>query len=444
VITVEDADVDITLKSLTINVSNTSYIESCAFAITGNSTVNLTLEGDNILTSGYERAGIEMASTATLTIDGTDKDSLTATGGHNGAGIGGKKGDDNSGGDGENGADGGTVTINGGTVNANGTSDGTGIGGGLGGYSSSGTGGNGGSGGEITISGGTVNATGGIYGTGIGGGHGGGSGGSGGSGGTVTISGGTVNAKGGSFGAGIGGGRGSGTGGNGGNGGTISISGGTVIATGGYGAGIGGGFGSGFGSGAGIISISGGTVTAASVHYMDIGGYDSNINNSVTITGGSVSADQGGGIYSVNPAPTDGNGNNVYLNILQVGESPVAGARLYSGNIDGETMIPNADAFNGVYGIRDVVSDGSGLLYFWLRANDPGYVEVITTTLARYGKDFARGSGNNNTTTVLPFLGMYSFSSSSSCAAGAAGGLALFGAAGVVIMRRKRRREYRS
>ena len=71
-------------------------------------------------------------------------------------------------------------------------------------------GGNSGAGGTITINGGTINTTGGDSAAGIGGGYGG-------AGGTTTINGGTVNATGGDSGAGIGGGSG-------GAGGTITLS----------------------------------------------------------------------------------------------------------------------------------------------------------------------------------------------------------------------------
>ena len=144
---------------------------------------------------------------------------------------------------------GGTITINGGTVTATGgRSGGAGIGGG-----------DWGDGGTITINGGTITATGGKNGgAGIGGGRYA-------AGGNIAINGGTVTATGGnSGGAGIGGGAG-GPSGVGGSGGTIIISGGTVTATGGTkgGAGIGGGgYSSGTGGSGGIITISGGTVTA--------------------------------------------------------------------------------------------------------------------------------------------------------------------------------------
>lgn len=126
-----------------------------------------------------------------------------------------------------------SITINGGTVIATGSDTGAGIGGGEG---------KNGSDNCITINGGNITATGGEKGgAGIGGGAGSARDGTAGAGGTITITGGTVNAIGGGNGAGIGGG-GSAVSGAAGAGGTITITGGTVNATGGgSGAGIGGG-----------------------------------------------------------------------------------------------------------------------------------------------------------------------------------------------------------
>ena len=127
----------------------------------------ITISGDVhiILTDSAELnagAGITVTGTDSLTIygqsGGTGK--LTATGGPQGAGIGG----------GFKGV-GGTIAINGGTVTASGGSSAAGIGGG-----------SLGAGGEITISGGTANATGGQCGAGIGGGESS-------AGGTIVISG---------------------------------------------------------------------------------------------------------------------------------------------------------------------------------------------------------------------------------------------------------------
>jgi uncharacterized protein YjdB len=140
---------------------------------------------------------------------------VTATGGSNGTGIGGRDtnvtitdgditatGVDNRAGIG--GASGNT-TISGGTVTATGGNNGAGIGGG---YEEAV--------GIITIEGGTIEAIGGYYGAGIGSGYSG-------TGGTINISDGTIEAIGGNNGAGIGSG-------DTGSGGTINISGGDVFA----------------------------------------------------------------------------------------------------------------------------------------------------------------------------------------------------------------------
>ena len=201
---------NLTLRDVKIDVSDED--EKTALSVQGDGNVEIELDGDNELKSGFVRAGLEKnTSEGTLTLKDDNKDgSLKATGGANGAGIGGSM---------NNGTN--KITIKGGTVEAKGGLYAAGIGGGIGG-----------GGEDITIKGGRVTATGGDYGAGIGGG-------SGGSGKNITITGGTVTAAGGFNGAGIGGGIiGSGE--------NITITGGEVKATGGAnGAGIGGDGGSG-------------------------------------------------------------------------------------------------------------------------------------------------------------------------------------------------------
>ncbi len=60
---------------------------TCALAVGDGSTLALTLSGENTLQSGAGRAGIFVAEGADLVIDGNG--SLSATGGHSAAGIGG-------------------------------------------------------------------------------------------------------------------------------------------------------------------------------------------------------------------------------------------------------------------------------------------------------------------------------------------------------------------
>ena len=254
----------LTLKDVKIDVSDTgSYrVEGkAALSVQGSGDVEIELDGENELKSGFNRAGLEKTdftfigtpSTGMLTLkdDNQKAGSLKATGGQFGAGIGGVEN-----GNGKN------ITINGGTVEATGGDFGAGIGGGFGG-----------SGENITINGGTVTADGNDFGAGIGGGKER-------KGENITITGGTVNAAG-----GIGGGEG-------GNGKNITITGGTVNAAGGNGAGIGGGE----KANGEDITITGGTVTAKGhLGGAGIGGGEKGNGKNITITGGTVTAK--GGVF---------------------------------------------------------------------------------------------------------------------------------------------------
>jgi len=106
---------DITLLGVNIDVS--SMDNTSAFDMTG-AMVNLTLTGSNVLMSGNYRAGLQVPSGSTLVITEASSGSIAAAGGYDSAGIGG----------GQN-SDGGTITINGGSVTATGYY-GAGIGGG--------------------------------------------------------------------------------------------------------------------------------------------------------------------------------------------------------------------------------------------------------------------------------------------------------------------------
>ena len=297
----------LTLKDVKIDVSGTGsniYPNfedgKAALSVQGQGDVEIELDGDNELKSGFNRAGLEKntsTSTGKLTLKDDNKDgSLRAEGGSGGAGIGGGSGDGSGDGDGEN------ITIKGGRVTAVGNKFGAGIGGS-----------NGGSGKDITINGGTVTATGGYLGAGIGGGgigmYDGYTNGE-----NITINGGTVTATGGDRGAGIGGGSGSvsiGSGGGGyGSGKDITINGGTVIAAGGKeAAGIGGGD-----SGSSEnITITGGTVTAKGGSYgAGIGGGESGSGSNVTVSGAAqVTATAGKSNGSYGAGATIGNGGSM-------------------------------------------------------------------------------------------------------------------------------------
>ena len=121
---------NLTLKDVKIDVSDTGTLSGdmgrAALSVQGEGDVEIELDGKNELKSGAYRAGLEKnTSEGTLTLKDDKKDdnkkagSLTATGGYNGAGIGGgyEKGTNN-------------ITITGGTVNAAGGLQAAGIGGG--------------------------------------------------------------------------------------------------------------------------------------------------------------------------------------------------------------------------------------------------------------------------------------------------------------------------
>ena len=319
-----DKVLNLTLKDVKIDVSDTGGDNfefeddqrgKAALSVQGKGNVEIELDGNNELKSGKGRAGLEKTSTGTLTLKDDNKEagSLTATGGYNGAGIGGGNGD---------GAE--NITITGGTVTATGGSSGAGIGGGREGKGE-----------NITITGGTVNAAGSYFDHGMGAGIGGGGNSSG---NNITITGGTVNVTG-----GYGGGAGIGGGAEGGGGNNITIKGGTVTATGGgyrgnSGAGIGGGS-----SGSGEnITINDGKVTATGGSYAaGIGGGsvgawggDAGSGKNITINGGTVNAtgtDGGAGIGG----GENGNGEDITINGGKVNASGAYGGAGIGGGVNG-------------------------------------------------------------------------------------------------------------
>lgn len=180
IVVAPDFEGSITIENLTINTSS-----GAALLVDPSARLTLKLSGINTLkTSNVSNAGLDFRNVTSGSLiitsaagDGMSDGSLTATGGTNGAGVGG----------GSNG-DAGNITINGGTITAEGGISGAGIGGGSNGDAC-----------NITINAGTITATGGINGAGIGGGGNG-------SADRITITGGIVKAYGTINGAGIGGG----------------------------------------------------------------------------------------------------------------------------------------------------------------------------------------------------------------------------------------------
>lgn len=204
----------------------------------------IILSGENSVKGREYAPGIFVPAGKTLTIQVRGSGTLTATGGSNGAGIGGTQNTSC-----------GNIVIAGGTITATGTGNCAGIGSGEADGANITCG-------AITISGGTVTATGGRFAAGIGSGE---TGSNTNKCGAITISGGTVTAAGGEEGAGIGSGH---AGDYTNECDAITISGGTVTATGGiWAAGIGSGRAGNKTNTCGDITISGGTIEATGGDY---------------------------------------------------------------------------------------------------------------------------------------------------------------------------------
>ena len=140
----ENHPAQVTLSNVNINAGN---LGAAAVSTSGN--VVIELDGTNTVQGGNDHAALgDSGSSITIQDANAVQGSLTATGGNNGAGIGGGP------------RVGGQVNITGGIVTATGGNNGAGIGSGLQAR-----------GGNITISGGKVTATGGYMASGIGGGN---------------------------------------------------------------------------------------------------------------------------------------------------------------------------------------------------------------------------------------------------------------------------------
>ncbi|MDL2236375.1 InlB B-repeat-containing protein [Christensenellaceae bacterium OttesenSCG-928-K19] len=231
------------------------------------------------LLSGSGYAGISVPGGCTLTLNATNgtTDILSVAGGTNGAGIGGSNGNA------------GTVTINGGKINAQGGNYGAGIGGGTGG-----------TGGTISVTAGNITTQGGVNAAGIGGG--GNNAAIGGASGTIVINGTNtvVTATGNGYGAGIGGG-----GSNTAAGGAVSAS-GISIATGTV-TGTGGTNGAGLGSGSSGSATAGSLGTAAiTVNGGVVKGYGNGIGAGIGSGGSNASTGQTTGSIIINNGEVHG------------------------------------------------------------------------------------------------------------------------------------------
>jgi len=322
--------------------------------------------GELTATGSATRAGIGVHDGDTLIINGGN---IIATGGNSGAGIGagfvplGYEGWSTRG-------NCGTITINGGIITAKGGNGGDGGNGKCG--EALGTGAYGGYGGS-----GAGAGIGGSGGTGSGncgpGAVGGGSSSVGGDGGTITINGGTVTAEGGSNGSGGNGANdifgcpfGKGEGGNG----------------GGKGAGIGGGGGGGACGGTGSSANgapgnSNGAIIGFGSSGGGSGGRSGGDGGTVIINGGSVNAIGGTGGYMT---ITNGASQDIYLNTLTTNPAQ-NNTTVTAGTINEIALADIPNAVSGVFGKRDVKTDATGKLYFYLPCFPNGSTQTINVTI---------------------------------------------------------------
>ncbi|MGE5389495.1 MAG: cadherin-like beta sandwich domain-containing protein [Deltaproteobacteria bacterium] len=323
-------------------------------------TVNLTLQGQNIL---YGSPALHVPEGAALIITDISTGSLMAFCEGPTSGIGGGASHESTG----------NVTINGGSVTATGGECSAGIGNSQGG-----------SGGTVNINGGMVMATGGWNGSGIGSAAGD-------SGCTVTINGGTVTAQSSVGGAGIAGS-------------TVTINGGTVMAQGGVGgAGIAGGS---AGSG-GTVTINDGIVTAAGgIRGSGIGGGQGGNGGTVTVNGGSVKAiggpddsgigrpdafGIGGGVDASNQGTATIDGGSVKVNSMGPAVYNSSSVQVYPVTISGLPADSDASYTRSGASPRFCITDAEGKLYLWLPATEAGSSTDIMIMVSK-GRYIASGT----------------------------------------------------
>lgn len=274
------ADVLLTLENVQLDLSEQRW--KTPLSIESGAKVELIYRGLNTLQAGTTCAAIEVAEGATLTISKECTGGLTAVGGAGAAGIGGGSGDAC-----------GTVNVEGGVIQATGRSGGAGIGQGSGGTN-----------GSFNVLGGKLLLCGGSGAAGFGGGADS-------IGGSAAVTGGVVTARGGQNAPGVGAGENA-------EGFKTTISGGTVAATGGKSAsGVGAGAGasgcvtaisdgivqSGGGRGAAGLSAGGSaerlTTEEGVIPVLPESGSTQTAPNTMTVSGGSISAAAGIGAETV-------------------------------------------------------------------------------------------------------------------------------------------------
>ncbi|MCL2148265.1 MAG: hypothetical protein FWH47_02890, partial [Methanomassiliicoccaceae archaeon] len=389
-----------------------------------------------VATSNYAGFSVPLGSSLTIYAQ-SESDAvmgkLSATGGNNGPGIGTGLGDGvnvgtitiNGGivearsvqfaaGIGTYGQNNGSVIINGGKVTASGGDSAAGIGSGYGNnyygsvvitggtvMATAGTGsagiGSGNSwlfGGSVVITGGTVTAVGAGIGAGIG------SGGGGEYNGSVSITGGTVNMKaGGLEGAGIGSGQG------GDYNGSVTITGGMVMDQNdsSYGAGIGSGQGGDYN---GSVAISGGTVKVISFASTHAGigagtssswGYGTyGVGAAIVISGGSVYGSNAFNVIvnaNIPNGATNGpaNGDAAVNPVTATLSPPLADTAIIGG------MVSSA----GYYGFDDIRTDGDGKVHLWLPVAVGTEIVLTADGLATYDVTGNVNTGANSFTLTV-------------------------------------------
>ncbi|GHU67367.1 hypothetical protein FACS189413_02000 [Bacteroidia bacterium] len=137
----------------------------------------------------------------------------------------------------------------------------------------------------------------------------------------------------------------------------------------------------------GTVEISGGTVTGFTRIYAQ----------NVVITGGSVNATT----ISTVPKNAASGGVNVYRNVLTVGSPSVPNAAITAGHIAGVACAETPNAADGVYGIRDVETDDTGKVYFFLPASSGEETVRLTADGTEYGNRYSRTAGAQTRTLTV-------------------------------------------
>jgi hypothetical protein len=140
------------------------------------------------------------------------------------------------------------------------------------------------------------------------------------------------------------------------------------------------------------------TATRGTIGICDIGHGLTSTGGTIIITGGSVRCTSA--TNKILPQPTNGNSTDVYLNTLTVGNPAVTNTAITAGSIGGVDCSETPDAAGGVYGIRDVKTDASGIVYFYLPAAADQEVS-LTANGADYTKTYTRTADGSTETLVL-------------------------------------------